>query len=50
MLAIQKAMQLGLISKDTASKMLFGEKADGNENDAKQAYGTFENKEKDNEN
>lgn len=43
LLAIQKAMQLGLLSKDRASEMLFGEKADGNIQDAKQAYGTFEN-------
>ena len=42
LLAIQKAMQLGLLSKDRASEMLFGEKADGNIQDAKQAYGTFE--------
>ena len=41
-------MQLGLVSKDKASEMLFGEKADGNISDAKQAYGTFEDK--DNEN
>ena len=34
-------MQLGLINKDKASEMLFGEKADGNIDDAKQAYGTF---------
>ena len=52
LLAIQKAMQLGLISKDKASEMLFGEKADGNISDAKQAYGTFEGakEDKDNEN
>ena len=52
LLAIQKAMQLGLISKDKASEMLFGEKADGNIIDAKQAYGTFEGakEDKDNEN
>lgn len=41
LLAIQKAMQLGILSKDRASEMLFGEKADGNIQDAKQAYGTF---------
>ena len=52
LLAIQKAMQLGLISKDRASEMLFGEKADGNISDAKQAYGTFEGakEDKDHEN
>lgn len=52
LLAIQKAMQLGLINKDKASEMLFGEKADGNIEDAKQAYGTFEGakEDKDNEN
>ena len=51
MLAIQKAMQLGLLSKDKASEMLFGEKADGNINDAKQAFGNFDtNEDKDNEN
>ena len=52
LLAIQKAMQLGLLSKDEASEMLFGEKACGNISDAKQAYGTFEDtkEDKDNEN
>ena len=45
-------MQLGIISKDKASEMLFGEKADGNISDAKQAYGTFEDtkEDKDDEN
>ena len=50
LLAIQKAMQLGLINKDKASEMLFGEKAVGNISDAKQAYGTFEGTEKDKDN
>ena len=40
-------MQLGLISRDRASEMLFGEKADGTIKDAKQAYGTFEDTKKD---
>ena len=39
MLAIQKAMQLGILSKDRASEMLFGQKAEGNKTDALQAYG-----------
>ena len=39
MLAIQKAMQLGILSKDKASEMLFGQKAEGNKTDALQAYG-----------
>ena len=48
MLAIQKAMQLGILSKDKASEMLFGQKADGNKTDALQAYGKIG--ETDNEN
>ncbi len=48
MLAIQKAMQLGILSKDKASEMLFGQKADGNKTDALQAYGKIG--EPDNEN
>ena len=39
MLAVQKAMQLGILSKDKASEMLFGQKAEGNKTDALQAYG-----------
>ena len=48
MLAIQKAMQLGILSKDKASEMLFGQKAEGNKTDALQAYGKIG--ETDNEN
>jgi hypothetical protein len=39
LLALQKAIQLGLISRDEASKMVFGNNATGNIDDIRVAYG-----------